>query len=243
MTQQEFNWAKSIGHKDRSGQGRSPSPGQVLANKGMKPKLLDLFCGAGGATKGYQRAGFYVVGVDIKPQPHYCGDEFYQADALEFPLEGYDAIHASPPCQGYCKETNTLCKIKHPRLIPNIRNRLSNTGLPFVIENVEGARFELKRSIMLCGSMFGLPIIRHRWFEINFNLQNFIPPCNHKKNPVYITGTPRPKNGIRKDPSASVKREALQTPWMSIKEMDEAIPPAYTEWIGRQLIRTINGSN
>ena len=184
---------------------------------------------------GYHQAGFEVVGVDIKPQPHYPF-EFHQADALEFPLDGFDVIHASPPCQAYSKCTNPTYRENHPKLIEAIRTQLEKANIPFVIENVEGARHELIQPIMLCGSMFGLPIRRHRYFEIDPLMMFLMSPCNHKPNPVYITGTPRPKHGPRKDPPAAMKREALGTPWMTIKNMDEAIPPAYTEFIGKQLI-------
>src|SRR5258708_3221021 len=122
----------------------------------MKPKLLDLFCKAGGATRGYQRAGYYVVGVDIEPQPHYCGDEFVQANALTDPLDGFDVIHASPPCQHFTNMLNwdESKKDAHPDYIDSIRQRLQATGKPYIIENVPGAPVE--RMIMLCGAMFGL---------------------------------------------------------------------------------------
>ena len=112
-------------------------------------RLLDLFCGAGGAAMGYHRAGFEVVGIDIAPQPNYPF-EFVQADAMEFPLDGFDAIHASPPCQAY----TALATGKHPRLIEPMRERLASSGVPWVIENVVGA--PLRQPVLLCGSMFGL---------------------------------------------------------------------------------------
>lgn len=203
-------------------------------------RLLDLCCGAGGAAAGYQMAGFYVVGVDHKPQPRYCGDEFYQSDAMEYPLGGFDVVHCSPPCQAYSRCTPTSHRDNHPRLISQIRKRLRDTGRPYVIENVADARDRLICPIMLCGSMFGLPIRRHRYFEI-FPLGFFLtPPCSHGPETVYITGTPRPKDGSpRRDPSAQKKRAAMATPWMTIKEMDEAIPPAYTDFIGKKLMDII----
>jgi len=188
---------------------------------------------------GYHRAGFDVTGVDINPQPNFPF-KFIQADALTFSLDGFDVVHASPPCQYYSKCTAINHRNNHPRLISITRNMLEKTGLPYVIENVEGARYRLINPIVLCGSMFGLPIRRHRYFEIWPPVLFLTPQCNHKPNPVYITGTPRPKNGPRKDPSAAVKREALGTPWMTIKNMDEAIPPAYTEWIGKQIINILD---
>ena len=187
---------------------------------------------------GYHRAGFEVVGVDIKLQKNFPF-KFIQADALTYPLDGFDAYHASPPCQYYSKCTRMDCRNNHPQLISVTRNRLKKTGLPYVIENVEGARSEMIDPVMLCGSMFNLSIRRHRYFEIWPFVLFLTPSCNHKPSPVYITGTPRPKNGPRKDPSAAIKREALGTPWMTIKDMDEAIPPAYTEFIGRRLLEII----
>ncbi|MCK5615069.1 DNA cytosine methyltransferase [Candidatus Pacearchaeota archaeon] len=200
-------------------------------------KLLDLFCGAGGAAMGYHLAGFEVIGVDIKPQPRYPF-EFHQADALTYPLKGFDVIHASPPCQAYSK-TNAKYRHRHPDLIKSVRKRIE--GYNYVIENVPDARKLLKNPLMLCGGMFGLPIHRHRYFEISPFVFTLLPQCNVPTETVYITGTPRPKDGSpRRDPPAHVKRAAMGTPWMTIKNMDEAIPPAYTEYIGKQLMRIIN---
>ena len=188
---------------------------------------------------GYHRAGFEVVGVDIKPQPHFPF-KFIQADAMTFSLDGYDVIHASPPCQAYSKCGGNH-RWKHPDLIDSVRDRLIASAKFFVIENVEQARFKLINPIMLCGSMFDLKIYRHRYFEINPEIAVLIYPCNHSFTPIYITGTPKlsKKIFVRKDPSAKIKRDALKTPWMTITEMDEAIPPAYTEWIGKQLMRIL----
>ena len=196
-------------------------------------RLLDLFCGAGGAAMGYHRAGFEVVGVDIKPQPRYPF-EFYQADALTYPLDGFDVIHASPPCQAYSR-TNAAYRYKHLDLISTVRERINK--YPYIIENVQEARRILKNPLMLCGGMFGLPIHRHRYFEIVPAIFTLLPSCNVDGKTVYITGTPRPKDGsARKDPPADVKRAAMGTPWMTIKNMDEAIPPVFTEYIGKQLM-------
>ena len=138
-------------------------------------RLLDLFCGAGGAARGYQQAGFYVVGVDINPQPRYAGDEFVQADAMTYPLDGFDAIHASPPCQHYSIMRNLpwLRDKEYPALIEPVRELLKLSGVPWVIENVYGARRSARRpdgmqAGWLCGQMFGLPILRHRMFETSF---------------------------------------------------------------------------
>jgi len=145
-------------------------------------RLLDLFCGAGGATRGYQEAGFYVVGVDIEPQPNYCGDEFEQADALQVlhlldPRE-FDAIHASPPCQRYSKSTAWRGdRQDHPDLIAPVRDALNETGLPWVIENVRQA--PISACFMLCGSMFNLGMRRHRFFETNWAPLILTQPCQH----------------------------------------------------------------
>ena len=131
-------------------------------------RLLDLFCGAGGASKGYADAGFDdIVGVDNKPQPHYPF-EFVLADAMTYPLEGFDAIHASPPCQGYSIMRNLpwLRDKVYPLLIEPTLERLAAAGVPYVIENVMGARYVLDGN-WLCGGMFGLPFYRHRVFATN----------------------------------------------------------------------------
>lgn len=152
----------------------------------MKPRLLDLFCGAGGTAKGYQRAGFYVVGVDIKPQPRYAGNEFVLADAVTVDLDGYDVIHASPPCQDY-SALKAFQSHQRPRLVPVIRDRLRRAGVPYVIENVVGS--ELEYCIVLCGSSFGLGVRRHRLFEMS-HPPSFWPQCEHdlQPEPIDVTG-------------------------------------------------------
>ena len=135
-----------------------------------KPRLLDLYCGAGGAAMGYARAGFEVVGVDLKPQPRYPF-EFHQADAMTFPFTGFDAIHASPPCQGYSIMRNLpwLRDKDYPLLIEPTRERLIASGLPWVIENVMGAQRKANMQAgFLCGQMFGIPVLRHRLFQTSF---------------------------------------------------------------------------
>jgi DNA (cytosine-5)-methyltransferase 1 len=143
-------------------------------------RLLDLFCGAGGAGMGYHRAGFTVIGVDLNPQPHYPF-EFHQADALTFPLDGYDAIHASPPCQHYSKMS--LCKPgladTYPDLVEPTRQRLAAAGVPYIIENVEGA--PLIEPTRICGSGLGMRLQRHRLFETNWAMWGV--PCAHGQNP------------------------------------------------------------
>jgi len=136
----------------------------------MRPKLLDLFCGAGGCAVGYHRAGFEVIGVDIKPQPRYPF-EFVQADALTYALANgwrFEAIHASPPCQAHSNITPD--KMKHVDLIPQTRFVLESIGVPYVIENVYGAKKSLRNPVMLCGTYFGLKTYRHRLFESNIPL-------------------------------------------------------------------------
>ena len=213
----------------------------------MKPRLLDLFCGAGGCAMGYHQAGFEVVGVDINPQPHYPF-EFHQADALTYPLQGFDVIHASPVCKGYT-ELNAHGKEKHPKLIPAVREYLRLTGKPYVIENVTGAVQVMPGSIVLCGSMFGLMVQRHRLFESNVLL--FAPgPCRHKSGCISVHGqsiwdssqhgTTRKDGRIR---PAIVPLErgmaAMGIDWMLHEELTQAIPPAYTAWIGAQLLSIV----
>ena len=207
------------------------------------PKILDLFCGAGGAAKGYHRAGFEVIGVDIKPQPHYPF-EFHQADALEFPLEGFDAYHASPPCQGYSRLQ--IAGKTYPKLIEPTRQVLTRTGLPFVIENVMGA--PLLEPVILCGSMFSLGVWRHRLFEIHsFHVIQL--ECRHTEHPfpLDVTGTggpclsrTTPGGGIHRKPRNMAQAcKAMGIDWMTRKELTQAIPPAYTEFIGQYLMKAV----
>ncbi len=226
-----------------------------------KPKLLDAFCGAGGCTRGYQDAGFYVVGVDIKPQPRYIGDEFHQGDAIEFiTAHGaeFDVIHTSPPCQAYSEATPTAYRESHPDLIPATRAALQATGKPYVIENVENARVELVNPVKLCGSMFGLPIWRHRYFEIYPPIFLLTVPCNHNRRPIAATINQRARlvevpvlctgggDGQRAKrkthrPRGKVEeiRWAMDIDWMVQAELTQAIPPAYTRWIGERLIEIL----
>jgi DNA (cytosine-5)-methyltransferase 1 len=203
-------------------------------------RLLDLFCGAGGASKGYADAGFEVVGIDIEPQPHYR-NEFHQADAVTLLSTtfvhkfGFDAVHASPPCQAY---TNAQ-KIRgndHPELVDVIRDLLLATGLPYIIENVPGA--PLESPITLCGTMFGLPIYRHRLFETNFPLEQPLE-ASHQAEQVKMGRRPRDGQFIQvvgHFTDVAAGRKAMGIDWMTRDELAEAIPPAYTEWIGRQLV-------
>lgn len=200
-----------------------------------KPILLDAFCGAGGAAKGYQRAGFYVIGVDIEAQPHYCGDDFYQGDALEFIAahgKEFDAIHASPECQGYSHLTPEKYRSSHLLQIGDVRKLLIAAGKPYVIENVEGARRELRSPLMLCGSMFDLPIFRHRYFELGGFEITFTAPCCHNFKPIPINSS-----STQRTANTAECAFGLKIDWMSRDEMRKALPPAYTEFIGRQLLQ------
>lgn len=212
-------------------------------------KLLDLYCGAGGAAMGYYRAGFTeIVGVDIAPQPRYPFG-FVQGDAIVF-VEKYghefDAIHSSPPCQFH----NSLSKVnerlhgaRYPNLISATRQALRKTGKSYVIENVVGARGHLINSIMLCGTYFGLKVYRHRLFECNpFLLSPFYhqphndksPGCNGDRTSPkgYITVCGGKGGGFKLEPAS----KAMGIDWMTRQELSQAIPPAYTEWIGIQLL-------
>jgi len=206
----------------------------------MRPRLLDLFCGAGGAGMGYHRAGFDVVGVDIDPQPHYPF-EFHQADATTFDLSGFDAIHASPPCQRFSKSVSRTNRKRHPDYIGAIRFRLAMSGVPFVIENVP--RAPLRDPIVLCGSSFGLDVRRHRLFESSEDLEG--RPCRHEDyEPRFAPAWNRTNllrfrpisGGWTSDNDLELDRAAMGVDWpMTGHELSESIPPAYTEWIGRQL--------
>jgi DNA (cytosine-5)-methyltransferase 1 len=212
-----------------------------------RPRLLDLFCGAGGAAMGYHRAGFDVVGVDIKPQPHYPF-EFHQADAMTFPLNGFDAYHGSPPCQSY-SVTASLHAAEYPKLIEPLRERLRMTGLPYVIENVQGA--PLRNWVRLCGSSFGLGVRRHRLFETSWLIM-WPPTCAHylQPEPIDVTGTGGPasrpagqRGGIHRKPrNLAHAREVMGIDWMTRPELSEAIPPAYSEYVGLQLLAALEAA-
>jgi DNA (cytosine-5)-methyltransferase 1 len=212
----------------------------------MRPRLLDLFCGAGGCSVGYHRAGFDVIGVDINPQPNYPF-EFHQADALTFPLDGFDAIHASPPCQDYSAAMRHFTT-GYPQLIDPIRDRLVTNGAPWVIENVAGAPLPRQDDLFgatgveLCGTMFGLRVLRHRLFETSFP----IPAprgCDHSQRPM------NPHNSESRKawreilgPEAPIERrwrEEMGVGWMNGAEGREAVPPAFTQYIGAQLMEQL----
>lgn len=228
-----------------------------------RPRLLDLFCCAGGAAMGYHEAGFDVVGVDIMPQPRYPF-LFVQSDAVELLrsavmrrersgtfwhgqwFNGFDAVHASPPCQ---KHTDLARQNKrdYPCFIEPIRALLKASGLPYVIENVEGA--PLLSPTMLCGTMFPeTRVIRHRLFETNWPLS--APP--HGKHPLVYTMDKRKAHYGKLDEwtspvqvtgggncSKAAAADAMGMPWATKQELNEAVPPAYTRFIGRQLLAHI----
>ena len=202
---------------------------------------------------GYHRAGFEVVGVDIKKQPRYPF-EFHQADALEYLAQywrEFDAIHASPPCQFATELRSLHGGREYVNWIPQTRALLQESGKPYVIENVEGAKAHLQSPIMLCGTMFGLGVgdadlWRHRLFEVNWPFV-LTPPCQHGRRVIGIYGghgrdrrvisvvghaggrsTRRAENGF----SCAERNEAMGIDWMTQAELSQAIPPAYTEYIG-----------
>jgi len=208
-------------------------------------RLLDLFCGAGGAAVGYHRAGFDVVGVDIAPQPRYPFP-FIQADALQYlKAHGaeYDAIHASPPCQHYSRTGNMshINRQDSPDLIPTVRHLLERIGRPYIIENVTGSPLS---GVTLCGLMFDLRVFRHRIFESNVLLMQ----PQHKSHRGYRIGAggycclSGHGDGGRGKVNKYHRRVstwslAVDIHWMTRSELCQAIPPAYTEYLGQQLIR------
>ena len=205
-----------------------------------RPRLLDLYCGAGGASMGYHRAGFDVVGVDRSPQPRYPF-AFIEGDALTV-LEAigseFDAIAASPPCQRYSAATKQHGRSDaHPDLVDPTRALLLQIGKPYVLENVPGA--PLRNPILLCGSMFGLERLRrHRLFESNVVLLRM--SCRHERQRDVVSVTGNAGGSSRRDGAArfattDVWRELMGIHWMTGRELAEAIPPAYTEYIGKQL--------
>lgn len=218
------------------------------------PRLLDLCCGAGGAAMGYHRAGFEVVGIDKDDQPHYPF-EFHRDDALEVlraavhgqsPYGRIDAFHASWPCQGFSayRRIGRGVGDGYPDLVTPGRPLLEVSGLPWVMENVEGS--PVRPLVKLCGSPFGLDVQRHRWFETNVPMMS--PPCVHGIwKPRFPQATNR-KNlrrtveiGVWRIP-LPVQQAAMGIDWMTLDELTEAIPPAYTEYVGRALLEFLAAS-
>jgi DNA (cytosine-5)-methyltransferase 1 len=216
-------------------------------------RLLDLFCGAGGAAMGYHRAGFdEIVGVDIEPQPRYPFT-FVQADAMTYPLEGFDVIHASPPCQAFTTMSNRWRghggkADGHGRLIAATRERLEEAGVLYIIENVSGARSELRNPISLHGGMFELGVQRTRLFELG-GWWLLMAPAKAVVNPLGVYGkafdgrrlfTRADGTEQRAPRTLEEARAAMAIDWMSWDELREAIPPAYCEFIGTQLLSQLH---
>jgi DNA (cytosine-5)-methyltransferase 1 len=229
-----------------------------------KPRLLDLFCGEGGAGMGYHRAGFDVFGVDnAKTRLKYYPFNNALDNAIDFLYERhhmFDAIHASPPCTGYSRATSALPDrlTRYDRLIPVVREVLDEIGKPYVIENVYDARKELKDPKMLCGRMFDLTAIdddgtklvmdRHRLFETNWDLE--VPEHEKHDKSLQVAGS---YGGARRDkdearnvrkggyvpPNLEVQRALLGIDWASEKGCWLSIPPVYTEFIGKQLLEVV----
>lgn len=232
-----------------------------MADKGARPRLLDLFCGAGGAAVGYHRAGFDVVGVDNRPQPHYPY-QFLKRDALIRVGDRlrvrreFDAIHASPPCPFYTELQSVVgTRETHPELITPLRELLEETGLPYVIENVPGARAWMRDPITLCGSMFGLAVPeidrelrRHRLFETNWPI-GLLPSCAHQRRAVGVYGD-HLRLGRRSSQGELSGPEALRLGKIAMgidfeitwDELKDAIPPPMTEFIGLRLADELAGN-
>jgi DNA (cytosine-5)-methyltransferase 1 len=206
----------------------------------VRPRLLDLFCCAGGAAMGYSRAGFEVVGVDLRPQPRYPF-EFHQGDALAFLAEHgreFDAVHASPPCHDHSALSSRSGKDGTGWLLDATRQALAPHPVT-VIENTPGA--EMRADLTLCGGMFGLRTYRHRWFEITGPLMLTTPPhprhrirtSTKKRRACWDAGMHVSVTG---DVGTYVGRLAMGIDWMTGDELSQAIPPVYTEYIGAQPI-------
>lgn len=213
-------------------------------------RILDLFCGAGGAAEGYHRAfpDAEIVGIDIKPQPNYPF-EFHQGDAVEvlavnttYIARTFDLVHASPPCQMFTAYRRKGHGVGdgYPNLVGNVREFLKGVGIPYVIENVPGA--PLIGPVQLCGSSFGLDVRRHRLFECSFPVTT--PPCDHSwQTPRFPPATNRTNRrctvevGVWRIP-LDVQQQAMGIDWMTLPELSEAVPPAYTEHIGLEFAAT-----
>lgn len=227
-------------------------------------RLLDLFCGAGGCGVGYARAGFEVVGVDIEDHPDYPF-EFHQADAMAFPLDGFDVIHASPPCQAFSDMQFMHNAGEHHDLLTPTRERLRASGVPWVIENVEGSPlnagppslFSDTSGVVLCGSMFDLvtdtyALRRHRLFESNVVLPQ--PRCRHRSDRVTVgfygdharirarvEGHKDRGQDILGAEKMQLVKSLMGIDWMVWDDARQAVPPAFTEWIGGHLLNHLAG--
>jgi DNA (cytosine-5)-methyltransferase 1 len=212
-----------------------------------RPRLLDLYCGAGGAARGYHDLGFDVVGVDHKPQPRYPY-LFVQADAIEFAERNarhFDAIHASPPCQRFTALKSVFDSSKYEDLVEPTRDVLAAAGRPSIMENVVGA--PLRRDLILCGAPFGLRTYRHRIFELSFPVEQPAHPKHtmrvnrrsenrreHWQNGGFVT--------VVGDIGSYVGPDAMGIDWMTGAELSQAIPPAYTRYIGWYLLAHLSAA-
>ncbi len=230
-------------------------PGSLQRNVIRRPLAADLFCGAGGTSKGLNQAGFDVVGVDNKAQPRYPY-EFRLEDAMETDLTGFDFIWASPPCHDHSrvtgrnrkangwKGTGWMLKATIERMPP---------GVPWIVENVEGANWPPSvHRVMLCGSMFGLDVRRHRWFASNIAL--LAPSCEHGRQPARFRTLDSRRAGVLASVIGvhghtnyagefALRCQAMGIDWMNNTELSQAIPPAYSQYLGRQIIAALKADN
>jgi DNA (cytosine-5)-methyltransferase 1 len=218
------------------------------------PVLLDLFCGGGGAAAGYAAAGFDVIGVDLDAQPDYPFP-FVRADALRLPVDlgAVDAIHASPPCQRYSTATGRSRRQAHdlddwPDLVAPTRELLDATGLPWILENVEAA--PLRNYVRLCGSSFGLDLRRHRLFELGgWPGPVLVPPCAHgwqtprfrtldgrRRKDGYLASVVGVHGHANYAGERALREAAMGIDWLPPRQLAQAIPPAYTAWLGGELL-------
>ena len=206
-----------------------------------RPLCLDLFCCAGGAAMGLHRAGFDVTGVDIKHQPRYPF-RFMQGNALDADLTGYDFVWASPPCQAHSTLTKLTSRRANIDLIPETRAKLKAWGGPYIIENVTPK--VLENPVMLCGTNFGLGVARHRYFESNLPLTGHTA-CDHRgKNLVTVLTKSCRKIGDMRGPSChEIGKAAMGVDWMTQFELGEAIPPHFSEYLGRQIAPRLKAAN
>ncbi len=212
----------------------------------MTLRALDLFCGAGGVSKGLQRAGFRVTGTDIKPQKNYCGDDFVRGDVTVCRdttlLKRFDFIWASPPCQAYSQaaQAQRAAGKVYPDLVAQVREMLDAAGVPYTIENVPKA--PIRPDVKLCGCYFGLKLRRERWFETSWREGPHAFEHKHDGPVVSVVsvvghGTPSwVRQQLGYNPTIADYRAAMGIDWMNRTELSQAIPPAYAEYIARQFL-------